>query len=131
MKKKVLLALMAVFCLGIFSSVSTKPVQAASPSKYGLKLYTFPKKFRGNWKRGKSRMKITAHTIYGKKVYVYPKHLKKVPPHSIINKSYFLNPGSTKKKLLISPFEADSFGLYRSGKKLINQQLFLKMAYHK
>lgn len=81
MKKKILLALMAVLCLGIFMKVNAhvQPVQAASVSKYGLKLYTFPKRFRGNWKQGKDRMKITTHTIYGKKVYVYPKKLKKYP----------------------------------------------------
>lgn len=95
MKKKILLILMVVFCLGIFFSGNTQSVQAASTSKYGLKLYTFPKKFRGNWKRGKSRMKITTHTIYGEKAYVYPKHLKKVLPRSIISKAYFINPGST------------------------------------
>lgn len=131
MKRKIFTVLMAIFCLGVFTKVNNMPVHAASPSKYGLRLYTFPKKFRGNWKYGKSRMKITTHTIYGRKVYVYPKHLKKVPPHSITNHSYFLNPGSTSNKLRLSGFQSDWFTLYRSGSKLINQYLDLKQAYHR
>ena len=73
MKKKFLVILAFLSCLSLFAINKTQNVQAAN--KYGIsRKYTTPKVTRGTWyylEDGKmNKIKITAHTAAGSKLYV-------------------------------------------------------------
>lgn len=113
--------------LGLFLGFSNKSAQAASVAKrYRLSSYTMPKSYRGTWRHGKSKIKITKHTISGFRLY---KETKKSAQMPYVKKTYLVKKHG--KELVISIPQSDGFSLRRSGKYLIWCSMGTRVKYHK
>lgn len=125
MKKKIILLLGAILCLGVVSSFNVQPAQASFATKHHLKAYVVPKRFRGTWHHKKEKIKITKRTVDGKLLYKFPKH--RVIPYS--SKIYLVQKDG--KGIVLSVPQADGFSLKRSGKSLIWYAFGTKVKYHR
>lgn len=125
MKRKFILLLSAILCLGIMSNFNTRPAQASFATRHHLKAYVVPKRFRGTWHHKKERIKITSRKVNGKLLYKWPKH-NTVPYTS---KIYLVQKDG--KGIVLSVPQSDGFGLKRSGKSLIWYAFGTKVKYHR
>ena len=125
MKKKVILLLSAIICLGVISGFNSQTAQASFATKHHLKAYIVPKRFRGTWHHKNEKIKITRRTVDGKLLYKWPKH--SMVPYS--SKIYLVTKDG--KGIVLSVPQSDGFGLKRSGKSLIWYAFGTTVKYHK
>lgn len=140
MKKK-LISMLAIAQLGLTSLgavdvATSQPVQASFASKYHLRAYVIPNRFRGTWyaHRGHKRLKlrITRRTIRGpwdnSKMVTY-RTGKKIVPYK--NRIYTVSKWGRKGIQYSVPQTCAGGAMRRRGSKLVFHQLMSNIIFHR
>ena len=120
---------LGLFCgfAGLIDVTTNQTVEAQSfAQKNHLRPYTIPKKFRGTWHRGKSKLRITSHTIDGYRTY-YPSN--KLKTYKNPGKTFFVE--KEGKTLVYYAPQSCGMGIYRQGKNLVSTSMGCKWVYHR
>ncbi|TSO26134.1 hypothetical protein [Lactobacillus sp. LL6] len=125
MKKKIVFLMSLLVILGMGLSLSKQTANASFASKYHLKAYIMPKKYRGTWHHGRNKLKISSRRVNGYSLYKFPQH--SVIPYK--SKVYLVQKDGTG--ITLAAPQVDGFGLKRSGKFLIWQAFGSRIKYHR
>lgn len=124
--KFVAAALIMISSVSMMSAISGDAVYA----KAHYPSFIMPKKYRGTWKNGKDRIKITKNT-YQTNGYKSKLYLLNSKTNGIAFKSHVLLAYKHGKEIIIVIPQSDGWSISRKGKNLIWYSMGTTVKYHR